>query len=125
MSDLAALLMQRFAAKNAEDLAVANRRKLDAQIVELMRDPSKDEGSVSAKLGEFKVTTTFGIDRKTDTEKLTICWEALPYEVRKAFRWKAEVVTKEFKMLSREQLEVIAPFVESKPTSPSVKVELV
>lgn len=118
---LAALLKKRIDAKTAEDLAVKNRRAIDGQIVALL--PKKTEGSVSQEAGQFKVTVTYGIDRKANTEYLQDSWFSLPPAVQKAFRWKAEVSTKEFKALSETEGAIAIDFVESKPSSPSLKVE--
>lgn len=123
MSDLSSLLKQRLEAKAKEDAAIEERRKIDVQIVALMKQPDDGEGSVSEKTETGKVSVTFGIDRKADTDSLATQWGELSDAVKGAFRWKAEVNTKEFKALSDADRDIAAGFVESKPKSPTVKVE--
>jgi len=106
-------------------VAVANRRKVDVEIAALFRDPDIDEGTISKQAGEFKGSVEFGITRKADTNALRSKWKDLPLTVQAAFRWKAEVATKEYKALSDEDKAIAIEFVESKPASPSVKVELI
>lgn len=120
---LSTLVAQWLEAKRVEINAIEARRTIDAEIVKLM--PKKDEGSVSKKVGLFKVGVTFGVSRKADTEALRLAWEQLSEVVKGAFRWKAEVSTTEFKALSEKDADAAAYFVESKPASPSVKIEVI
>lgn len=76
---LSTLVAARIEAKRAEDAAVKARREVDAQIAEFLKDPAKLEGSVSQKLAEgYKVTVTYKLDRKVDTDALKTGWKNSP-----------------------------------------------
>jgi len=78
-----------------KDAAVAERRRIDSTLAELLKDATKPEGSVSAKVDGYKVTVTFKIDRKVDSEKLTSDWSKLPIDVQNAFKWAASLSVSE------------------------------
>ena len=121
---LSELVAARIEAKRREDAAVEERRSLDAQIADLMRDPSKVEGAVSQKAGDYKVTCSYGITRSIDKDRLTTDWAKLPATVQAAFRWKAEVSVAELKKLDGADSTVAAAYITAKPAAPSIKVEL-
>lgn len=120
---LETLVAQWIEAKRAEIAAIQARRDVDAKIVAVM--PKKDEGTVSENVGFFKVGVTYGITRKVDSKKLDPEFESLPDAVKAAFRRSYDVAAKEFKALSGADLDAAIAFVESKPSSPSVKVEVI
>lgn len=118
------LLEERRQAKKAEDMAIALRRGLDEKIAALMRDPKKPEGSISQTVGDIKVATTFGVTRKVDTPAVQNDWEELPETVRAIFKFGAEVSVTAYRELSADDLLVAAKYITSKPSTPSVKLEL-
>jgi hypothetical protein len=122
-SSLSTLTAQWLKAKKDELDAVLARRKIDEQIVALM--PKKDEGSVSQDVGFFHVSVTYGINRKVDSKRLDVDWESLPATVQAAFRVSYDVAAKEYKALSGKDLDAAIAYVESKPASASVKVEII
>ena len=122
---LTQLIATRIAAKRAEDEAIAERRRIDGVIAELLKDPSKPEGSISQKADGYKVTVTYKIDRKVDTEKLTADWAKLPAEVQSTFKWSASLSVSEFRKLEGKAQVSAARFFESKEASPSIKIETV
>jgi len=117
------LIAARIVAKHAEDKAAAARREIDAQIAAALADPSKPEGSISQRAGDYKVTVTYGVTRKADTESLQRDWEHLPPHIRSGFRWKADVTTAEIKKLEGVDLAVAAKYITTSPSSPSIKIE--
>lgn len=119
------LINIRIAAKRAEDEAVTERRRIDASIAELLKDANKPEGSVSQKLDGFKVTVTYKIDRKADTDKLSADWAKLSPAAQAAFRWKADVAVGELKKLTGKDATVAAAYVTSKEASPSITIEAI
>lgn len=120
------LLAARIPAKRAEDAAIEHRRGIDKQIVALMRDPAKTEGSVSRKFDDgLKITATFGVDRKVeDVNVLTNEWQNLSETQRKAFVWKPEVRDGELKKLSDDDRKAVSKFIVAKPSTPSIKLEI-
>ena len=121
---LAALVAARVEAKRAEDLAVASRRDIDAQIAERLARADKPEGAVSEKLDGFKVTVTYGVTRKVDTDALSAAWATLPQSVLAAFKWKAEASTTELRKLAPADAAAAAAYYTTSPASPQVRIEL-
>ena len=120
------LVAARIAAKRAEDEAIAERRRIDASIAELLRDANKPEGSISQKLPEgYKVTVTYKLDRNVDTEKLTTEWSKLSLDVQAAFRWKADLSISEFRKLDEKAQRSAAQFFATKEASPSITIEAI
>ena len=122
---LTELIAARIAAKRDEDAAIAARRDIDAQLAELLKDPAKPEGSISAKENGYKVTVTYKIARTVDTDALTKSWGSLPKEAQDAFKWKAEVSVSALRKLAPVDAGKVAPFVTAKEASPSISIEAV
>lgn len=122
---LTELIAARIAAKRDEDAAIATRREIDAQLAEMMKDPAKPEGSVSAKENGYKVTVTYKIARAVDTDALTKAWGSLPKEVQDAFKWKADVSVSALRKLAPADAGKAAVFVTAKEASPSISIEAV
>lgn len=81
------LVAARISAKQAEDAAIAERRNIDAQLAELLKDPNKPEGAVSQKLADLgvKLTVTYKISRNVDSKKLQAEWDKLSAGAQAAF----------------------------------------
>lgn len=122
---LTELIAARIAAKRDEDAAIANRRDIDAQLAELLKDPAKPEGAISRKDGGYKLTVTYKISRSVDTDKLTKAWAELPKDVQDAFKWKADVSVSALRKLEPASAGKAAVFVTTKPASPSIEIEAV
>lgn len=122
---LTQLIAARIAAKRIEDQAVAERRDLDQQIAELLKDPAKPEGTISQKADGYKVTVTYKVDRKVDSEKLQAAWSKLSAAASAAFKWKADVSVSELRKLEGADAAAAAVFITSQPASPSIKIEAV
>lgn len=118
------LIDLRIDAKNAEDQAIASRRNIDKEISARLKD--RDEGTVSTQISNTKVTVTYGMTRKVDTDALTLSWPDMSENAQRCFRWKAELAKKEFdavKELSATTLAEVSKFVTTAPSTPQVKVE--
>lgn len=122
---LTQLIAARIAAKRIEDQAVEDRRALDKQIAELLKDPNKPEGAISQKADGYKVTVTYKVDRKVDSEKLQAAWSKLSAAASAAFKWKADVSVTELRKLEGADAAAAAVFITSQPASPSIKIEAV
>lgn len=121
------LVAARISAKRAEDEAIAERRRIDGQLAELLKDPAKPEGSVSQKLDDLglKLTVTYKIGRTVDSKKLTADWDKLSATAQAAFKWKPEVSVSELRKLDGVDATVAAAYITAKPASPSVEIELI
>lgn len=125
MSDALKEIAQRHVlAKKAEAEAIAARRKIDAEIVELLKSQAKPEGTLTEKLEGFKVSVEYSVNRKVDTKKLQADWATLPGPVQAAINWKAELSTTVFRTLDKDAVLALSTYMESKPATPSVKVEI-
>ena len=119
------LIAIRIAAKRVEDLAVAERRKIDGAIADLLKDASKPEGSISQKADGYKVTVTYKMDRKVDTDKLTANWGKLPLDVQAAFKWKADLSVSEFRKLEGKASLSASQYFTTKEATPSLTIEAI
>lgn len=122
---LASLIEARIAAKRAEDAAVAARREVDAKLAELLADANKPEGSISQKVDGFKVTVTYKLDRKVDSDELQKSWSKLPLDVQNVFKWSPSLSLSEFRKLEDKAANSAARFFTTKEASPSIKIEAV
>jgi hypothetical protein len=122
---LSELIAARIAAKRIEDEAIAERRLIDKQIADMLKDPAKPEGSISQRTEGCKVTVTYKVDRKVDTDALTKAWDTLSAATTNAFKWKADVSVSELRKLSPADAAAAAVFITSKEGSPSITIEAV
>jgi hypothetical protein len=122
---LSELIAARIAAKRIEDEAIAERRLIDKQIADLLRDPNKPEGSISQRTEGCKVTVTYAVTRKVDTDALTKAWDTLSAATTNAFKWKADVSVSELRKLAPADAAAAAVFITSKEGSPSITIEAV
>lgn len=120
------LVAARISAKQAEDAAIAERRSLDAQLAELLKDPNKPEGAVSQKLDDLgvKLSVTYKINRSVDSKKLQADWDKLSAAAQAAFRWKPEVSVSELRKLEGPDAASAAIYITAKPGAPSIEIEL-
>ena len=122
---IAQLVDARIAAKRAEDEAVQARRDIDAQIVELLRDPAQPEGTISTKLEDGrKVKAVFNMNRKVDSAALQSAWGGLSLDVQAIFKWKAEVSVSEMRKIDAQAQLVASKFFETTPGSVTISVEV-
>lgn len=120
---LSDLVQLRIAAKRAEDDAIEARRNIDAQITALL--PSeKTEGTVSEKLGDYKITVTYGVTRKVDAEEIRTNWDKLSSGAQEAIDWKPSLSVSKFRKLSDVEMAQLSKFIETKPSAPTVKIDI-
>lgn len=119
------LIARRVELKRAADKAAEPVKAIDQQIIEMLRDPAKSEGSISQKAGDYKVTVTFKVNRNVDTESLQKNWASLPENVQEIFKWKADVTVANLRALDDKGVKIASKYFESKPASPGLKIEVV
>jgi hypothetical protein len=126
MKTIQDLVTARIAAKRIEDEAVQKRREIDEQI-SLQLSTGKAEGTESMKLTDIgaKVTVTYKVARKVDTEALQERWEYLSEEQRAAFKWSADISVTALRKFEGNDLVAVSKFFESKPASPTIKIEMI
>jgi len=121
------LVAARISAKLAEDEAIAERRRIDEQLAELLKNPEKPEGAISQKLEDMglTLTVTYKINRSVDAKKLQAEWDKLSAGAQAAFKWKPEVSVSELRKLDGIDATVAAAYITSKPGAPSVEIKAV
>ena len=126
MKTIQDLVTARIAAKRLEDEAAQKRRDIDEQI-SLQLSKGKAEGTESMKLPDIgaKVTVTYKVTRKVDTEALQERWEYLSEEQRAAFKWSADISVTALRKFEGNDLVAVSKFFESKPASPTIKIEMI
>lgn len=127
MNQLPSLIAEWLTAKEAERAANARRVEAERQMA-LLLPIEGVEGSARAEADGYAVRVAYKVTRSVDTFALQARWGDLDSRAQKAFGWKAEIKTKEFRALQEMAPDVfatIAPLVETKPAKPSVTVEAV
>lgn len=121
------LVAARISAKQAEDDAIAERRRIDEQLAELLKNPEKPEGAISTKLDDLglKLTITYKINRSVDAKKLQAEWGKLSAGAQAAFKWKPEVSVSELRKLEGIDATVASAYITSKPGAPGVEIQTV
>ena len=121
------LVAARISAKLAEDEAIAERRRIDEQLADLLKNPEKPEGAISQKLEDMglTLTVTYKINRSVDAKKLQAEWDKLSAGAQAAFKWKPEVSVSELRKLDGIDATVAAAYITSKPGAPSVEIKAV
>lgn len=121
---LAVLKAAWLAAKAQETQATEHRRQVEEQI--LAHFPAdKTEGSIADK--DAGITVTYKLTRKVaDSDALGGEWMQLSRNAQSAFRWKADIDTKQFKALQDldpEGFAQIAKYVTTTPAKPTVTIK--
>ena len=121
------LVAARISAKQAEDEAIAERRRIDEQLADLLKNPEKPEGAISQKLEDMglTLTVTYKINRSVDAKKLQAEWDKLSAGAQAAFKWKPEVSVSELRKLEGIDATVASAYITSKPGAPSVEIKTV
>lgn len=123
------LVRARIKAKRDEDVAAEIRKGLDADIAAIIKPElkakGKEYGSVTQKLeaAGVKVGVSFGYDRKF-LPAFVDDVDTLPAPLRELAKWKPEVVNAKWEELSATDKVAASKYVETKPSSPSIKIEV-
>ena len=112
------------AAAKAQE-AQAKQERLQAEEILLTFFPAdKAEGSITDK--DHGITVTYGVARKADTDALQTAWMSLSANAQKAFRWSAEVDTRQLKAL--QDLDpttsaIVAQYITTTPKKPTITLK--
>ena len=110
------------AAKAAEAAAHERRTTLEAHLVSLFPSPPSGEGTL--KQDDF--TITFKVSRKVDSDALFAVYGDLSDNAKKAFRFKADVATTQYRALSEfdeATFSKVAAFVTTTPAKPTITLK--
>jgi hypothetical protein len=113
-------------AKAAEQAANALRLEIEAQIVAALPSATH-EGTVRAEVEGASIKVTYKNTRRVAApESLSQSWRNMTDAQRACFRWEPSVDVKQLRVLqtaSPVEYDVLAAYIETRPTKPSVIVE--
>ena len=125
VSEIDQLAFDLEAAKTHELHAKEARLAIEEKLVALVE--KKEEGTISKKGDYYKLSVTFGIDRKVDPEIARSLADEMDREqYNRVFKWKPEISITELKHLRDNKPEVfrqVSRALTAKPKKPSLKVE--
>lgn len=122
---LASLVAQWREAKATEHAAAERRHAIEEQIADFLPN-AKPEERVSTEAEGCRVTVTYKVTRKVDSDALQAAWGKLSPRAAQCFRWKADVDTKEMRKVAEfdpAAYTAAAQYIETKPAKPSITVE--
>lgn len=116
-SDLGELSALWITAKQTEANSIAQRRKIEDHIKELIKFNEREEGTETFDNEEFVIKIVGRIDRKVDAEKVQeLAAEfGLTDHLSSLFRWKPEVNLSAWKAASESITKHLAAAITSKP----------
>ena len=77
----------------------ASKKRYDKAIADYLKDPAKPEGSISQRTEGCKVTVTYKLDRKVNSDALTKAWDSLSAGAQATFKWSPSVSVSELRKL--------------------------
>ena len=124
MSDLKTLSADWMRHKTDEEKSVAERRKIEDQIVKMLKLPESFETTETAEPQGFVVKIAGRIDRKVDGDKVQeLAAEfGLTEHLAKLFRWKPEINMAVWKATDEVITKPLAGAITAKPGRPSFKI---
>lgn len=126
MIDIATLSASWLIAKQAEADAIANRRSIEDQLVQLVNVSADLDGTETLEVGQYTVKIVGRIDRKVDADKLQeIAIEhGLMDHLSSLFRWKPEINATAWKQADPAIVRPLADAITAKPGRPSFKITI-
>ena len=114
------------AAKEAERVAVENRRELEDQMRELVGFAETTEGTSTTDAGQYRVKITGRIDRKVDAELVQelAAENGLSEHLGALFRWKPELNLSAWKSADESITRALSGAITAKPGRPSFSITI-
>ena len=114
------------AAKEAERVAVENRRELEDQMRELVGFAETTEGTATTDAGQYRVKITGRIDRKVDAELVQelAAENGLTEHLGALFRWKPELNLSAWKSADESVTRALSGAITAKPGRPSFSITI-
>lgn len=114
-----------YEAKQQEAAARERRMELEAQLAEAIGVPDDWEGSKTRQAEGYKVVCTRKMNHRIDADKLKqIAMDNfLGMVVEQCFRWKPEIIKREWDAESEEHKRLFAPAITTTPGKVSFSVE--
>jgi hypothetical protein len=126
MTDLKLLSAEWLSHKTIEEKAVAERRKIEDQIVKMLELPEAFETTETAEPQGFVVKISGRIDRKVDSDKLQelAAEHGLTEHLSRLFRWKPEISMTLWKAADESITKPLAGAITAKAGRPSFKITI-
>ena len=127
MNDLTTLSLAWMQAKEAEAKIVADRRKIEDDLVALLKVKATEEGTKTVKREGFIIKVTNRFTRKVDSDKLqSLALDAgIGNEVLQGlFRWKPELALTAWKDAAPSITSALAGAITTTASRSSVSIEL-
>ena len=127
MNDLTTLSLAWMQAKEAEAKIVADRRKIEDDLVALLKVKATEEGTKTVKREGFIIKVTNRFTRKVDSDKLqSLALDAgIGNEVLQGlFRWKPELALTAWKDAAPSITSALAGAITTTASRSSVSIEI-
>jgi hypothetical protein len=112
-------------AKSLEASATARRIDAEARVLAFM--PWRDEGAVTAHVGTWKVSATYGVNRTVDAAAMEAVRSVMPPALfEQAVTYKPALVLAGVRYLQSNEPDayaLLAQAITAKPAKPSVRIE--
>ena len=114
------------AAKEAERVAVENRRELEDQMREMVGFAETTEGTATTDAGQYRIKITGRIDRKVDAELVQelAAENGLTEHLGALFRWKPELNLSAWKSADESITRALSGAITAKPGRPSFSITI-
>ena len=126
MNDIKQLAAKWIAAKEAERVAIEERRTVEDEIKALVAFAEDTEGTETIKPDEYIIKIAGRIDRKVDGEKVQelAAEYGLTDHLAKLFRWKPEINMAVWKSTDESITRPLAAAITAKPGRPSFSITI-
>lgn len=127
MRNVADITKDLYLAKLAEDEAKTKRVALEMEMEAAIGVPSQWFGSKQRDIGEYKVKVSRKVNTTIDAAKLreVAAASGLANKLDTLFRWKPEIVKKEWDAAPQEERDALAPAITNKAGKTSFVVTLI
>ena len=126
-TEIISLTIKLYEAQNAEKKAKEHRMELENQMAKAIGMPDSWEGSMTSKVGNYKVKVSRRMNVKIDADRLNdLAREnGLDAQLQTLFRWKPEIAKAAWDEADPGTIKVLSPAIERTPGKASFAVELI
>ena len=127
MTDINDLTLAWYEAKEAETRAKNEREEIERKMIKVIGIPDNWDGSLTHRVGDFKVKIARRINVKIDAEALKVIAHdnGLDAQLETMFRGKPEIVKAEWDIADAKVRSIFAPAITSTPSKVSFSVDLI
>jgi hypothetical protein len=124
MTEMQTLSELWLAAKEAERVAVEERRKIEDRLSSLFGVPEAFEGTAATRLGGYVIKVVGRMNRKVDADKAQeiAAEHGIEAHLATIFRWKPEIDTKAWKSAPDSVTTPLLAAITTTPSRPSYTI---